>query len=95
MEEFRPFAERFVLTLINRKQIQKKDIEERSGSVYMLTNEGRKNFLTAYQNRKQEPITHHYLDQKSTVGELVLLQARILAKAIRDPKEKYVPYIWK
>lgn len=95
MEEFRPFAERFVLTLINRKQIQKKDIEERRGSVYMLTNEGRKNFLTAYQNRKQEPITHHYLDQKSTVGELVLLQARILAKAIRDPKEKYVPYIWK
>lgn len=95
VEEFRPFAERFVMTLINRKQIQKKDLEEKAGSVYNLTNEGRKSFLTNYQNRKQESITHHYLEQKCTVGELILLQARLLARSIRDPKESYIPYIWR
>lgn len=95
MEEFRPFADRFVITLINRKQIQKKDIEEKTGSVYSLTNQGRKTFLSSYQNRKQEPITHHFLDQKTTIGELILLQARLLAKAIRNSQEEYIPYIWR
>ncbi|HNK96096.1 MAG TPA: CRISPR-associated endonuclease Cas1, partial [Leptospiraceae bacterium] len=52
MEEFRPFADRFVLTLINRKQIQASDIIEKTGSVYMMTDAARKTFLTAYQNRK-------------------------------------------
>ncbi len=95
MEEFRPFAERFVLTLVNRKQIVPSDIEERTGSVYMLNADGRKKLLTAYQNRKMEDITHHYLEQKCTVGELLLLQARLLARSIRNNEELYISYIWK
>jgi CRISPR-associated protein Cas1 len=95
MEEFRPFAERFILTLINRKQIRKNHIEERTGSVYLLNNEGRKELLTSYQNRKMEPITHHYLEQKTTIGELILLQAKLLARSIREEKENYMPYIWR
>lgn len=95
MEEFRPFADRFVITMINRKQIQASDIIEKTGSVYMMTDSARKNFLTAYQNRKQEEITHYLLDQKCRIGELFILQARILARAIRGEMDLYVPYIWK
>ncbi len=95
VEEFRPFADRFILTLINRKQIQKSDFEEREGSVYLLNANGRKTFLTAYQTRKSEEITHYYLDQSCTISELFLLQARLLARAIRDEKETYIPYIWR
>jgi len=62
VEEFRPFADRFVMTLINRRQIQKEDILERTGSVYHLNDEGRKKILSAYQIRKQDEITHHFLE---------------------------------
>ncbi|MBK8397099.1 MAG: type I-C CRISPR-associated endonuclease Cas1 [Leptospiraceae bacterium] len=95
MEEFRPFADRFVITMINRKQIQASDIIEKTGSVYMMTDAARKNFLTAYQNRKQEEITHYLLDQKCRIGELFILQARILARTIRGEMDSYIPYIWK
>ncbi|HRG77666.1 MAG TPA: type I-C CRISPR-associated endonuclease Cas1c [Leptospiraceae bacterium] len=95
MEEFRPFADRFVLTLINRKQIQASDIIEKTGSVYTLTNDGRKALLTAYHNRKQEEVTHYLLEQKCRIGELFLLQARILARSIRGEMPLYAPYIWR
>jgi CRISPR-associated protein Cas1 len=95
MEEFRPFADRFVITLINRKQIQPDDIEEKPGSVYSLKDKARKTLLAAYQERKQTEITHHLLQQKSTIGELPFLQARIFARHIRGELPDYIPYIWK
>lgn len=95
MEEFRAFADRFVLTLINRKQIQPYDINEKPGSVYTLTDSSRKALLVAYQERKQEEITHHFLESKTRVGELPFLQARIMARHIRGDLPRYIPYIWK
>lgn len=94
VEEFRPLADRFVFTLINRKQIQAKDIEARIGGVYNLSEAARKKFLAAYQNRKQEEITHPHLDFKCRIGAVFILQARILARAIRDEAELYIPFIW-
>ena len=54
LEEFRaPIADRFVLTLINRKQLRPKDfLVEASGAV-RLTDPGRKAVLVAFQERKQ------------------------------------------
>ncbi len=95
MEEFRPFADRFVLSLINRKQIQAKDIKEKPGSVYQLEDGARKYVIAAYQERKKAEIFHHTLDQNSTIGELPFLQARILARHIRGDLENYIPYLWK
>ena len=95
IEEFRPFADRFVITLINRKQIQKADIVEKIGSVYTLVDKSKKELLKAYQERKKEEVTHHLLEQKCTIGELLLLQARILARCIRGDMKSYIPYIWK
>lgn len=95
VEELRPFVDRFVFTLINRKQIQAQDIIEKPGSVYTLSDSGRKTFLTAYQTRKQEEITHPLLEMKCRVGEIFVLQARILARAIRGDIEGYIPFVWR
>lgn len=95
VEELRPFVDRFVFTLINRKQIQAQDIIEKPGSVYTLNDSGRKTFLTAYQTRKQEEITHPLLEMKCRVGEIFVLQARILARAIRGDIEGYIPFVWR
>ncbi len=96
LEEFRaPWADRFVLTLINRKQIQPKDfITEASGAV-RLTDDGRKNLLTAWQERKQVEIMHPYLDEKVPIGLLPHCQAMLLARHIRGDTEYYPPYLVK
>ncbi|MCF6280891.1 MAG: type I-C CRISPR-associated endonuclease Cas1c [Candidatus Polarisedimenticolaceae bacterium] len=96
LEEFRaPWADRFVLTLINRKQIKPKDfITEASGAV-RLTDDGRKSLLIAWQERKQVEIMHPYLNEKVPIGLLPHCQAMLLARHIRGDTEYYPPYLVK
>ena len=96
IEEFRaPFADRFVLTAINKKSVSEKDfIEKESGGV-LLTEEGRKTFLTLWQQRKKEEILHPFLQEKVEWGLLPYVQAMLLAKYIRGDIDQYPPFIWK
>jgi CRISPR-associated protein Cas1 len=96
MEEFRSFmADRLVLSLINRRQIQAKDFNDSAGGAVSMTDAARKELLTAWQKRKQEEITHPYLDEKCQVGLLPHLQAQLLARHLRGDLEAYPPFIWK
>ena len=57
MEEFRPFiADRLVLSLINREQIQKKGFKKSESGAVLMDDDTRKTVLVAYQKRKQEEI---------------------------------------
>lgn len=96
LEEFRAsWADRFVLTLINRKQIQLNDfVTEASGAV-RLTDEARKTLLTAWQERKQVEIMHPYLNEQVPIGLLPHCQAMLLARHIRGDTEYYPPYLVK
>lgn len=96
LEEFRAsWADRFVLTLINRKQIKLRDfVTEASGAV-RLTDDARKNFLIAYQERKQDEIVHPYLEEKILLGLLPHCQAMLLARHIRGDIEFYPPFLVK
>lgn len=96
LEEFRAYwAERFVLTLINRKQFQKNDfITEATGAV-RLTDTARKTFLTAYQERKQQEVQHPYLEEKVPIGLLPHCQAMLLARHIRGDTRFYTPFLVK
>jgi len=96
LEEFRsPWADRFVLTLLNRQQIKLKDfVIEASGAV-RLTDYAKKTFLTAWQERKQVEILHPYLDEQVPIGLLPHCQAMLLARHIRGDTEYYPPYLVK
>jgi CRISPR-associated protein Cas1 len=96
LEEFRSaWVDRFMLTLINRKQINIKDfVTEASGAV-RLTEEARKTLLTAYQERKQVEIIHPYLEEKIPIGLLPHCQAMLMARHIRGDTEYYPPYLLK
>lgn len=96
LEEFRAaWADRFVLTLINRKQIQQKDfITEASGAV-RLEDDARKRVLTAWQERKQSEVNHPYLEEKVAMGLLPHCQSMLLARHIRGDTEYYPPYLVK
>ncbi|MEW5757082.1 MAG: type I-C CRISPR-associated endonuclease Cas1c [Pseudomonadota bacterium] len=96
LEEFRAsWADRFVLTLINRRQVQLSDfVTEASGAV-RLTDDARKKLLTAYQERKQTEINHPYLGEPVPIGLLPHCQAMLLARHIRGDTEFYPPYLVK
>lgn len=96
LEEFRSsWADRFVLTMINRRQIQPCDfVTEASGAV-RLSDAARKMLLTAYQERKQVEILHPYLEEQVPVGLLPHCQAMLLARHIRGDTEFYTPYLAK
>lgn len=96
MEELRPvFVDRFVLTLINTREIQSKHFQRQAGGVILMTDEGRKVILTAWQNRKKEEITHPYLKEKTPWGLVPYVQALLLARYLRGDLDGYPPFLWK
>ena len=95
-EEFRSIlADRLALTLINRGQLAADDFETREGGDIMLGEQGRRAVVTAWQERKQEEITHPLLESKMPIGLLPLVQARFMARTIRGEMEGYLPFIGK
>ena len=65
-----------------------------SGAV-LLTDDARRSFLKAWQTRKQESITHPYLEEKLPWGLVPYIQALLLARYIRGDLDAYPPFLWK
>lgn len=96
IEEFRPWlADRFVFTLINRRQIAARDFETVASGAVLLKEKPRKELLVAWQKRKQEETKHTFLNERCTIGMLVHLQARLFARYLRGDLDAYPPYLWK
>lgn len=96
MEEFRPFfADRLALSLVNRRQLSPKDFRTLDNGATLLTDEGRKAVLVAYQERKRDEIQHPFLEERLTVGLLWFVQAQLLARHIRGDLDAYPPFLWK
>lgn len=96
MEELRPaIADRFVLTLINKREVSESDFVTRENGAVILKNDARQTVLRAWQNRKQETITHPYLDEKIQWGLIPYVQALLLARYLRGDLDEYPPFMWK
>lgn len=96
MEELRPvIADRFVLKLINKKMMVSSDFIMKENGAVVLTDDARKKFLKYWQERKQETLTHPYLDEKINWGLVPHAQALLLARTIRQDLTKYPPFLWK
>jgi len=96
MEEFRAFlADRTALSLLNRRQITLGDFEIKENGAVLLKDDSRKKVLVAWQERKQDEITHPFLDEKTTVGLLPHLQARLLARHLRGDLDAYPAFLAK
>lgn len=96
VEEFRAaLVDRFVLSIINRKLIGERDfIVEDNGAVF-LNDTGRRLVLSAWQKRKQELITHPFLNEKMSWGILPFIQASLLARYLRQDLDAYPAFFWK
>lgn len=96
MEEFRCFlADRTALSLFNRQQITMRDFDTKENGAVSLKEDSRKKVLVAWQERKQDELTHPFLDEKVTVGLLPHLQARLLARHLRADLDAYPAFLAK
>ena len=92
MEEFRPWADRLALSLVNRGQLTKADFDDREGGAVLLQGDARKNVVVAFQERKQESLTHPLLAESVALGLVPLVQARLLARHVRGEVPVYPPF---
>lgn len=96
MEEMRSvYADRFVLTLINNKIITGQDFYEQESGAVLLTEDGRKKFLSEWQKKKQDKLKHPFLEAEINWGLLPHVQAMLLARSVRGDLEMYPTFFWK
>lgn len=96
MEELRSICvDRFVLSLVNKRIIQKSDFVIKESGAVLLTDEGRRSFLSQWQERKQDSLTHPYLNEKIQWGLVPYVQALLLARYLRGDLDEYPPFFWR
>lgn len=96
MEEFRAYlGDRFVLSLINKRQIGPGDFLIQGDQGIVMTDKGKKTFVSAWQNRKRESIIHPYLNEKVEIGLLPYVQAMLMARYIRQDIDNYPVFLVK
>lgn len=95
-EELRAYmGDRFVLSLINRRQITKQDFICQGEEGVKLTDNGRKIFLSAWQSRKKDMVTHPFLEEKIPFGLIPFAQAMLMARCIRGDIDTYPVFLVK
>lgn len=96
IEEFRAFlVDRLVLSLINRQQVRSEGFVTGETGAVVMNDDTRKTVLMAYQERKKDTIRHPFLGEETTVGLLIHLQARLLARHLRGDLDAYPPFVWR
>jgi CRISPR-associated protein Cas1 len=96
MEELRPvLVDRFVITLVNNRQIRDEHFVHSESGAVEFTDEGKKKFLTAWQEHKKEQIVHPYLNEKICWGLVPHVQSLLLARHLRGDIDGYPAFFWK
>ena len=96
IEEFRSvYADRFVLSLINKKIVNKKNFIRKENGTVLMDDDLRKKLLIEWQNKKKEVITHPFLQEKVEWGMVPYVQAMLLARYLRGDLDGYPVFLWK
>lgn len=96
MEELRAYlADRLALSLVNRQQVKPEGFTKTESGAVTMDDETRKTVLVAWQKRKQEEITHLFLQEKISVGLMAHVQAQLLARYLRGDLDGYPPFLWR
>lgn len=96
MEEFRSIlADRVAVSLVNLRQVTKKDFRVTESGAVEMKEDARKTILMTWQKKKQEEVLHPFLNERAPIGLLPHLQALLLARYLRGDLDAYPPYILK
>lgn len=96
VEELRsPIADRFVLSLINMNQIKGNDFLYEGNGAVLIKDDIRRKIIKLWQNRKQDTITHPFLNEKMEWGLVPFSQAMLLSRCLRGDLDGYPSFMWK
>ena len=96
MEELRSvYADRFVISLINKREVNSSGFTQKENGAVIMDDDTRKTILSAWQSKKQEIITHPFLQEKLQWGLVPYAQAMLLARYIRGDLDGYPTFMWK
>lgn len=96
MEELRPImADRFVLTLINKRLISGAGFTQKENGAILMDDVTRRSVLKHWQVRKKDAVTHPFLKEQIDWGLIPYVQAQLLARYIRGDLDAYPPFAWK
>ena len=76
-------------------QISGKGFRKTETGAVLMDDATRKELLVAYQKRKQEEISHPFLEEKFAIGLLPYVQALLLARFLRGDLDGYPAFFWK
>lgn len=94
MEELRAYlGDRFVLSLINRRQVSKADFTLQGENNVLMTDDCKRTVIKAWQGRKRETITHPFLNEKIEIGLLPYAQAMLMARYLRNDINDYPVFL--
>jgi CRISPR-associated protein Cas1 len=96
IEELRSVvADRVVLSLINKREVNKNGFKKQENGAVTMDDSTRKTMLSAWQTHKQEIITHPFLNEKVPWGLVPYVQAMLLARYLRGDIDAYPAFLWK
>ncbi len=96
MEELRPvLVDRLDLSLLHLRQVADDGFRVTESGAVEMDEATRKALIVAWQKRKADALTHPFLGEKITVGLLPHVQARLLARHLRDDLDAYPAFFWR
>ncbi len=95
IEELRaPLCDRFVISLLHKGQLSRKDFAADCGAV-TLNEKGRRTVIGAWRERKREEILHPFLKERIPVGLIPYTQAMLFARVLRGDLDLYPLFVWR
>jgi len=91
IEPFRPVVvDSIVLTLLNNRMLTKADFEERFGA-WRLSDDGRRTFLSKFEERLNTEIRHPTFGYKASYRRCLELEVRLVAKWLTGEIDDFAP----
>ena len=92
-EELRPVTDRFVVSLVRRRQVGPDGFVRMPGGAVYLSDEARTDLIKAWEAHKEVACYHSVSDRKVERWALPSVQATLLARHLRGDLPAYPPFV--
>ena len=92
-EELRPLTDRFVVSLVRRRQVAADSFVRTPGGAVYLSDDGRTDLLKAWETHKEAEFEHRIAGRRVGRWALPSVQATLLARHLRGDLPAYPPFV--
>lgn len=92
-EEMRALTDRFVISLIRRRQLRSCSFQRTPGGAVYLTDRGRDLLLSHWERHKETEVAHTVLQRRVGRWALPTIQATLFARHLRGDLPMYPPFV--